>query len=196
MKIVAILGSPRLNGNSATVAGRFLESARNHGAETQSFALNTLSYRGCQACMSCKKHSEKCVLKDDLTEVLEAVRDADVVVLASPVYYGDVTGQMKLFIDRTYCYLTPDFHSNPERSRLLPGKAVVFIQTQGLADATVFADIFPRYNAMIRFIGFEEVHLLRACGLSQRDDVLARTEVLKEAEDLAVHIMNGTNSHS
>jgi multimeric flavodoxin WrbA len=189
MKIVAVLGSPRLNGNSAHIAGYFLETARNLGAETQTFALNTLRYRGCQACMSCKKHSEVCVLKDDLTEVLRAVREADVIVLASPVYYGDVTGQMKLFIDRTYCFLTPDFHTSPRRSRLSPGKRLVFIQTQGQAEESMFADIFPRHRMVMEFIGMEETHLLRACGLSQRDDVLGRQDVLKQAQDLAVHIM-------
>ncbi len=188
MKIVAVLGSPRLNGNSALIAGRFLETARSLGAETRSFALNALAYRGCQACMSCKKNSETCVLKDDLSEVLEAVRETDVLVLASPVYYGDVTGQMKLFIDRNYCFLTPDYHSNPQRSRLLPGKTMVFIQTQGHADAAVFADVFPRYEAMMRFDGMDEAHLLRGCGLSRRDDVLEREEILKQTEDLAAQL--------
>jgi multimeric flavodoxin WrbA len=190
MKIVAVFGSPRLNGNSAFVAGRFLEAAKNLGAETRSFALNALTYRGCQACMSCKKTSEVCVLKDDLSEVLEAVREADVIVLASPVYFADVTGQMKLFIDRTYCYLTPDFHSNPQRSRLLPGKTVVFIQTQGLADATVFADVFPRYREVMKFIGINEAYLLRGWGLSKRDDVHKHNDVLKQAEELAVQIIS------
>ncbi|MCX5757753.1 MAG: flavodoxin family protein, partial [Candidatus Hydrogenedentes bacterium] len=182
MKIVAVLGSPRLNGNSAFIAGRFLEAAKDRGAETQSFALNALTYRGCQACMSSKKTSEVCVLKDDLSEVLEAVREAGVIVLASPVYYGDVTGQMKLFIDRTYCYLTPDYHTNPQRSRLVPGKTVVFVQTQGLADVTVFADVFPRYREVMKFIGINEAFLLRGCGLTKRDDVCGREDLLKQAE--------------
>ncbi len=190
MKIVAVLGSPRLNGNSAFIAGCFLEAAKNLGAETRSFALNALAYRGCQACMCCKKTSEVCVLKDGLSEVLAAVREADVIVLASPVYYGDVTGQMKLFIDRTFCYLTPDFHTNPQRSRLLPGKTVVFIQTQGLADATVFADVFPRYREMMKFIGIDEAHLLRGCGLSKQDDIRKHEDVLKQAEELAIRITN------
>lgn len=189
MKIVAVLGSPRLNGNSALIAGCFLETARHLGAETRSFALNTLSYRGCQACRACKKHSEFCILKDDLSEVLQAVREADVIVLASPVYYGDVTGQMKLFIDRTYCFLTPDYITNPNRSRLLPGKTMVFALTQGMADESGFADVFPRYSEMMKFNGIEHVHLIRACGLSKRDDVLQRQDVLKQAEDLANQMM-------
>jgi multimeric flavodoxin WrbA len=189
MKIVAVLGSPRLNGNSAFVAGRFLEATKKLGAETRSFALNTLTYRGCQACMACKKTSEVCILKDDLSEVLEAVREAEVIVLASPVYYADVSGQMKLFIDRTYCYLTPDFHTNPQGSRLSPGKTMVFIQTQGLADASVFADVFPRYSGVMKFIGINEAHLLRGCGLAKRNDVSKHEDLLKQTEDLAVQIM-------
>jgi multimeric flavodoxin WrbA len=189
MKIVAVLGSPRINGNSAFIAGRFLETAREHGAETRSFALNTLSYRGCQACLSCKKNLDRCVLKDDLTEVLEAVREADVIVLASPVYYGDVTGQMKLFIDRTYCFLAPDYITNPNRSRLTPGKTMVFVLTQGLASEVGFADVYPRHSEMMRFNGVAVTHLLRACGVSKRDDVLRHLNVLNQAEDLAVQLV-------
>lgn len=191
MKIVAVMGSPRVNGNSAFIAGYFLDAARRLGAETRSFALNKLSYRGCQACMCCKKTSEVCVLKDDLTEVLEAVREADVIVLASPVYYADVSGQLKLFIDRTYSYLTPDFHTNPNGSRLSPGKVMVFVQTQGFDDPSVFADVFPRYSEVMKFIGIQEAHLLRGCGFSKPDDAARCEELLRQTEALAAGIMGG-----
>jgi FMN-dependent NADH-azoreductase len=96
---------------------------------------------------------------------------------------------MKLFIDRTYCFLTPDFHTNPERSRLSPGKKVVFIQTQGLGDDAVFADVFPRYRGVMQFIGINEAHLIRACGVAKRDDIYKHEDVLKQAEELAAKIM-------
>ncbi len=190
MKVVAVLGSPRLNGNSAFIAAHFLDAAKKQGAETHSFALNTLTFKGCQACRACKKTSEACVLRDDLTEVLEAVRKAEMIVLASPVYFGDVSGQMKLFIDRMYSFLTPDFHSNPKGSRLSPGKIVVFIQTQGLAD-TLFTDVHPRYTWVLKLIGMEEIHLLRGCDLAKPDDILKHQEVLKKAEELAAQLMGG-----
>ena len=191
MKIVAVLGSPRLNGNSATLAKRFLETAEALGAETQTFALNKLNYRGCQGCMSCKKKSEVCVLQDDLTEVIEAVRGTDVLLLATPVYYSDVTGQMKLFIDRMFCFLTPDFHNNPQRTRLAPGKKLVFIQTQGQAEETSFADVFPRYQVMMHFNGIEEAHLIRGCGLGRLNDARRSEDLLKQAEELAAKIVTG-----
>ncbi len=189
MKIVALLGSPRLKGNSAFIAEHFLETARNLGAEIQSFALNKLTYRGCQACRACKKTSETCILKDDLTEVLSAVQEADVIVFSSPVYFGDISGQMKNFIDRTYCFLTPNFYRDPENSsRLSSGKTAVWILTQGMQD-TMFNDVFPRYEWVMKIIGIHKVRLLRGCGLAKQDDVLSCVDVLKQAEELAVHLM-------
>lgn len=84
MKIVCLLGSPRSKGNSSVIAKRFCDTAERFGTEIQSFALNKLTYRGCQGCMSCKTTSEKCLLKDDLAEVLDAIREADVLVSVHP----------------------------------------------------------------------------------------------------------------
>ena len=85
MKIVCLLGSPRPKGNSAAMASKFCETAQSLGAEVTTFALNKLKYRGCQACMTCKTKLDKCVLKDDLAEVLDAIRNAEVLVLATPI---------------------------------------------------------------------------------------------------------------
>jgi len=185
MKITAVLGSPRLNGNSAFIANRFLETAERCGAKTQSFVLNRLSFRGCQACRACKKTSETCILKDDLTQVLDAVREADSIVFASPVYFGDITAQMKTFIDRTYSFLTPEFYRDPERgSRLLPGKTAVWVLTQGMQDE-MFADVYPRYAWVMNTIGIQDVHLIRGCGLAKPDDIQKHPKVLKQTEELA-----------
>ena len=101
MKIVSLLGSPRTAGNSATIANHVLKIAGELGAETRSFELNRLNYQGCQACYACKTKLDRCVLKDDLSEVLAAVSEADAAVLASPVYYGDITSQLKGFGETT-----------------------------------------------------------------------------------------------
>lgn len=185
MKIIALLGSPRLEGNSATITKRFLAAAEALGASTQSVALNTLSYRGCQACYACKTGSEACVLNDDLRDVLAAVSEADILVLATPVYYGDVTGQLKNYIDRTFSYLTPDYRTSSTPSRLTPGKKLVFIQTQGQPDAGIFGDIFPRYEKFLKWQGFNEAHLLRVCGVSAPDDVLSHDDLLQQADQTA-----------
>jgi multimeric flavodoxin WrbA len=96
MKIVCVLGSPRETGNSSAVANRFCDTAEKFGAQVKTFVLNQLAYRGCQGCMACKTKLDKCILEDDLTEVLDTIRKTDVLVLASPVYFWDVSGQLNL----------------------------------------------------------------------------------------------------
>ena len=166
MKITCLLGSPRHDGNSTTIANRFIETAVSLGAETRTFHLNRLAYRGCQGCCKCKTALDTCSLKDDLTEVLEAVIKADVVVLATPVYYGDISGQVKCFIDRTFSYLVPDYLTNPKSSRVPPGKKLVLIVTQGAPDEGMFAEVPKRYDAILkRALALAEVRLIRACGV-------------------------------
>jgi multimeric flavodoxin WrbA len=185
MKVVCLLASPRPKGNSTAIAGRFCERAEKNGASIQRFSLNKLTYRGCQACMTCKTKLDRCVLKDDLAEVLEAIRDADVLVLATPVYFGEVSSQLKAFIDRTFSYLTPDYATSAAPSRLKAGKRLVFIQTQGQPDEKQFADIFPRYDYFFKWYGFNDNLLIRGCGLMADADAQARSDIMEAAEKTA-----------
>jgi multimeric flavodoxin WrbA len=192
MKIVTLLGSPRSLGNSTAIASRFQDTAATLGAENCTFELNRLTYRGCQGCYACKKGLDHCILNDDLTEVLTAVTEADVVVLATPVYYGDVTAQLKGFIDRTYSYLKPDYLTNPTPSRLNP-KKLVFVITQGHPDEALFADIFPRYDGFLKWLGFSETHLIRVCGVGPLTVDAVPEPTLVRADELARQIAGGRN---
>lgn len=189
MKIVCLFGSPRSNGNSAAIATRFCETAKNLGAEVQLFWLNKLKYQGCQGCMVCKTKLDKCVLKDDLTDVLETVCESDILVMASSTYFGEVTSQLKAFIDRTFSYLVPDYVTNSNRSRLSSGKKLVFIQTQASPYESRFADVFPRYEYFFKWHGFEDNHLFRACGVRDTGDVKSHEKVMKQAEETAEKIV-------
>lgn len=185
MKIVNLLGSPRKRANSSMIAECFCTTAQKLGAEVQTFALNDLHFRGCQACMACKTKLEKCALKDDLAEVLNAIQESDVLVMASPVYFGDVSSQLKAAIDRFYSFLKPDYPTNPNPVRLSPGKKLVFALAQGDPDEQNFADIFSRYDYFFKWYGFKESHVIRACGVREAGDVEARQDVLALAEDVA-----------
>jgi multimeric flavodoxin WrbA len=191
MKIVCLLGSPREKGNSATIAKRFCHSAEGLGAEVKTFILNNLEFRGCQGCLACKTRLDRCVLNDDLTEVLEAVRETDVLVLASPVYFWDISSQLKTFMDRTYSYLVPDFITNPKKSRLAPGKKLVFILTQGNPDRSSYPDIFEKFDYFFKTYGFIESHFIRAFGIREPGEVEGQEEVMKLAEIMAKKICQG-----
>jgi len=165
--------------------------AQELGAEVETVYLNGLNYQGCQACYACKNGSETCVLQDDLAPVLEAVRTADALVLASAVYYGDITAQLKAVIDRTFCYLKPEYYSRPDCSRLEPGKGMAMILIQGHPDEDSFADIFGRYDFFCNWYGYRPGHLLRGLGISERSDVTKRTYLMEGAERIAAQLVAG-----
>ena len=188
MKIVSILGSPRSGKNTATMAACFADVALSLGGDVQTFELNQLTYRGCQGCYACKKTAERCVLNDDLTPVLEAIFDADVLLLASPVYFGDVTAQLKGFIDRCYSFLKPDYMTNRQPSRLDP-KRLAFILCQGHPDENLFADIYPNYESFFKWMGFAEQRLIRACGYGPMTVDAIPEKVLTLTEDIARELL-------
>ena len=192
-KIVTLLGSPRAKGNSAAIADRFMETAKKYGAETKTYSLNKLKFRGCQACMMCKDKLDRCALKDDLEPVLDDIRDADILVLATPVYFADVTAQMKMFIDRTFSYYVPDFLNKPVPGRLRLGKQLVFIQTQAQPGDNFFNDIYPKYEFFFQFLGFKDNHLIRATGVNDVGDAVKQEKIMKHVKDLAAQIMHNSS---
>ncbi len=104
-KIVIIDGGPRPNMNTAQILRKFAEGAQSvsEDIEVKTVRLYDLDYKGCMSCMACKvkgKASNICRFKDPLTPILEEIAQADGLVLGSPVYFGDVTGQMRTFLER------------------------------------------------------------------------------------------------
>jgi multimeric flavodoxin WrbA len=185
MKIVAILGSPRPKSNSTTLARMILEKVGAQGAETREFVLNKLQFKGCQGCETCKAKLDHCVIEDDLTPVLEAVKEADAVIMASPNYFGEVSGQFKSFFDRTYSYVNPDFSS-----RVKPGKSAVFVFAQGQSDLKMYTDVYPRYEMWLKHFGFSNTYLLRMNGPRSADSVSQRPDLISQAEEIARKLMS------
>lgn len=188
MKVMAVLGSPKQNGNSAMLAQKFLEKASASGAETRSFFLEGMNYKGCKACGACKSGSDKCVIADDLTEVFAEMHKSDIIVYASPNYFGDVSGQFKLFLDRTFSLLNPTFITGPQKSRLAAGKKVVFIFTQGAAEGE-YAEVPAKYGSLREYFEFAEFHTIHVGNLIGNASVKDRPELLLKAEKLAEQLM-------
>jgi multimeric flavodoxin WrbA len=132
--VIAINGSPRKTWNTATLLEHALTGAASEGAETELVHLYDLDFKGCTSCFSCKlkggKSYGRCTLNDDLTPVLETIRDADALILGSPIYVGTATGEMRSFLERlVFPYLVYD----PGRSSLFPKKIPTgFIYTMGV----------------------------------------------------------------
>lgn len=99
-RVLILSGSPRKNGNSDILCDEFKRGAEEAGNTVEKVRISELDINYCRACYACKKDG-KCVLKDDMAALLQKMIDADVLVLASPVYFYSIDAQLKAVIDRT-----------------------------------------------------------------------------------------------
>lgn len=136
MKIMAINGSPRRKWNTSTILEKYLEGARSvdDSAETEMIHLYDLKYTGCISCFQCKliggPSYGKCAVKDDLKPVLEAAVQADALIFGSPIYFSDLSGMMRCFLERLYF---PNFVYDRDYSSLAPRKLqTAFVYTMNI----------------------------------------------------------------
>lgn len=124
-KVLILEGSARANGNSCILSGEFARGAMEagHSVETVMAARKKLS--GCLGCNACYRNGGTCVQKDDMEEIRGKMLEADVIVLASPIYFYSMTAQMKTLIDRTYAFFNQ-----------LAGKTFYFVVTCAATDAS------------------------------------------------------------
>ena len=135
--IMIIDGGPRKNFNTASMLQKFAEgsSSVSDQIEVKTVRLYGLDYKGCMSCMACKikgKASNLCKFKDALTPVLEEIAEADGLVLGSPNYFGEITAQMRAFLERlAFPWLSYNDYSLTAPKRM----PVVLIETMnGLSD--------------------------------------------------------------
>jgi len=100
-KVLIISGSPRKSGNSDLLCDEFMRGAAEAGNEVEKIRVAEKKIGFCSACYYCRQSGGVCAKKDDMADILQKMIDADVIVLASPVYFYSIDAQMKALIDRT-----------------------------------------------------------------------------------------------
>jgi multimeric flavodoxin WrbA len=160
---------------------RFLQQATLYEAPTMTFALSELNYSGCRNLFQCKKGLDHCGQSDDLTQILAAVSKAQVLVLATPVYFTNISGQLKLAIDRFFSFFVPDYPTAETKSRLSSGRHLVFLQSQGEPEDR-YAGLMESLSASFRGLGFDHHHLVRACGVRNPGDIDHSSTVLQDCD--------------
>lgn len=102
MKVLIISSSPRKNGNSQCLCEAFAKGATEAGHHVDLVRLAEKKIGCCLACDACMRNGGTCIQKDDMQQLLALYQEADVLVLATPIYFYGISAQMKTFIDRTY----------------------------------------------------------------------------------------------
>ena len=107
-KVLVITTSLRAKSNSDVLAERLIAGAKDAGHEVEAVSLKGKEIKFCIGCLACQK-TQKCVLKDDAAEIAEKVRNADALVFVTPIYYYEMSGQMKTMLDRGNPLFTADY---------------------------------------------------------------------------------------
>lgn len=124
-KILILEGSPRPNGNSCILSNEFARGAEEAGCSVDKIQISRKKISGCLGCNACYRNGGSCVQKDDMEEIRAKMLEADVIVLASPIYFYSMTVQMKALVDRTYAFFNQ-----------LAGKTFYFVITCAATDAS------------------------------------------------------------
>lgn len=108
MKILVLNGSPRLNGNTAAMVEAFVKGAELNSHDVTVVSVCSKHISGCKACEYCHtKGDRKCIQQDDMQEIYPVLDEAEMIVLASPVYYHGFTGQLQCAVNRIYALDKP-----------------------------------------------------------------------------------------
>jgi len=185
MNMLMVLGSPRKNGNSETlataVAAGFTEQVGGAAAIVEKVRLNDLIIRPCQACGGCAK-TGRCVIADDMTALYEKADAADRLLLVSPVYFYALSAQMKTFADRFQCRWSRRYLLH---QRFRPGedRLACLLATA----ASKGARLFEASELSARYV-FDAMDILQgpsflAPSLEGRGDAKARPDLLAAARD-------------
>jgi len=178
MKVIGILGSARENGNTALLMQEMMKGPALKGAETKTCNLAKMDIGCCLGCGSCRK-TGSCVRRDDMAGLCEEMKTADAIIIGTPIYMGEMTGQLKTFIDR--CYALKD----SKGCSLLPaGKKLGIVITQGADIPGHYSKTPERIEYIFKGLGCLPAGIVTGIKLHDIGDVLKDEAVLKNARDI------------
>jgi multimeric flavodoxin WrbA len=178
VNILAIAGSPRLDGNSTSLLNLSLDAAREQGHLVELMHAVQMNVRPCMACDACKR-GDSCVVRDGMTEVYAGLDAADALVIATPIHSYTVSGWIKPVVDR--CYALSDARG---RSRLRKGKKLFVITSQGDTSPDDGLATVNNLGRGFAYCGFVLTGSLVATDVMDADDWTERPELQEAARHL------------
>ena len=176
-KIVILNGSPRITGNTSMLVDAFTEGAISAGHQVTAFHLESMNIHGCKGCLGGHGKADfPCTQRDDMDLIYPAVKEADVIVFASPLYYWTFSGQLRIATDRLFALEEGDGHllgGNGRSSALLMA-----------AEGSGFDDVVAYYDRLMERIHWTNLGHVLANGNTFIGDIAKKPEQLEEARKL------------
>lgn len=173
-KVLIISTSLRRNSNSDYIAREFERGAKDAGNEVEYVSLIGKKIDFCIGCLSCQL-TQECVIKDDANEIAEKVKNADVVVYATPVYYYEMSGQMKTLIDRMNCLFPSDYKFRDVYLLAASAENEESAMDGAVKGVQGWVDCFEKANL---------AGVIRGTGLTETGEAKKDEEILKKAYEM------------
>lgn len=186
MRIVAVLGSPRKNGNTEILVKNLLDGAVSAGADVELIRLADYRIQPCVACGGCEK-TGRCVLEDDMQALYEKIDGADRLVIASPIYFYSVTAQTKAFIDRCQAMWSRKYLLGERRRGPVPRKGY-FVSVCATKGERIFDGAVLTVRYALDAMDFDYSGALLVKGADRKGEIAGRPEELERARDFGRRI--------
>jgi len=190
IRVLGINGSPRAGGNTDIAVDKVLEGAKNKGADTEKIILNELKFIPCQEC-EIPNDDGTCNFRDDMNAVYQKVKDADVIILGSPIFFGSISGQAKMMIDRFQCAWRAKYILKKDA---FPEKKIgAFIAVATSDKRDFFENARLIVKNLFATLNIEYKRELFFTGIDRKGDILKHPDFLKKAYKLGQEITEETN---
>lgn len=178
-KIIILNGSPRKNGNTSSLVNAFSTGAKESGNTVTEFFLDKMNIHGCKGCFGGGKNPDSpCVQKDDMDKIYPVYKEADIVVLATPLYYWTISGQLKCAFDRLFAVAECDEnYTNPKK------QCALLMAAEGHG----FDETLYWYNNLEKHLGWQSIGTVLCGGVMDIGDTKDKKE-LQDAFELGKSI--------
>lgn len=190
--ILVVQGGGRAHGNTAQLVDAFAKGATESGHTVKIISLQTHEVQGCIGCNACR-HGKPCVQKDSFNDLVPDIKNADLIVFASPLLFWTISSKLKAFIERFYCIAEQD--SNPPYGRYekYPVKDAALLMTSADELFWTYEQAVSYYKfAIVNYIGFQDKGMVLAggCGDTNGKPQIDKTTYLQEAYLFGKQIYN------
>lgn len=190
--IIVIQGGGRPKGNTAQLIEAFVKGAEEAGHNVEVISLIKNEVKGCLGCNACR-YGKPCVQKDSFNDIAPKIKDADLLVFASPLYFWTLSSRIKAFIERFYCIAQEDPNPPLGRYEKYPVKDSALLVTAADNFFWTFEQVTSYYQfAVVNYIGFHDKGMLLAggCGDTNGKPQIDKTDHLREAHEFGRNIYN------
>ncbi|OQO94618.1 NAD(P)H dehydrogenase [Saccharomonospora piscinae] len=191
MKVLALSSSPRRDGNSRLLAQAMLDGAAGHGHETELVDLADVVTAPLRDCRTCRLADGSCSIDDGFADLLlTRVLAADALVLATPLYWYGMSGQLKIFLDRIFCYAKADYpgHADVKRGVMHKRLAVALTAEETYPGAAL--GVNAHVQELARYLRHELVGIVRGVANSRGEVARDPADPLRQARELGARLFD------